>query len=350
MPIDEIRPFNDPRVQLRSAHLNGRTYGYIFSPASTISSRRGTIVLVHGFPDISFGWRYQIPFLTGLGLDVIAIDCMGYGRTDAPANLLADYSFRRVADDIESLCRQNGISRIILGGHDWGGGVIYRVALYKPHLVTHIFSICTPFFPPSPTYEPLPIVVAERLHNFGYQVHFATGEVEEAVQSPEDIRQFLANMFGARTAERVKAFSAEKGLLLDIQPRVTKSILLSDEEMDYYVQEYSRHGVNGPLNWYRTREVNFMDEYAYFFNNGKNKDVNVIIQQECLFVMATRDTALRPYMSEGMDKHIARLTRTEIVANHWTLWEQPEQCNAHIEKWLVEKVFPDYPLEKDSKL
>jgi pimeloyl-ACP methyl ester carboxylesterase len=248
------------------------------------------------------------------------------------------------------LCRQRNIKRIILGGHDWGGGVIYRVALYKPSLVTHIFSICTPFFPPSSRYEPLPITVTEKLHNFGYQVHFATGEIEEAVHSPAEIRQFLANMFGARTADRVKAFSAEKGLLLDLQPRVTKSILLADEEMDYYVQEYSRHGVNGPLNWYRTREINFMDEYAYFYDNGKNKDAKVVVQQECLFIMATRDTALRPYMSEGMDQHIKNLTRNEVVANHWTLWEQPEQCNAHIGEWLEKKVFPAYPPEAKSKL
>lgn len=318
MPINKIRPFHDPRVQLRSAHLNSRTYGYIFGAASSWPIR-GTVVLVHGFPDMSFGWRYQIPFLNDLGLDVIAIDCMGYGRTDSPVNTLADYSFRRVADDIELLCRQHGIVRIILGGHDWGGGVVYRVALYKPDLVTHIFSFCTPFFPPTTEYEPLPIVVAERLHNFGYQVHFATGQVQAAVQSPTEIRQFLANMFGARTADRKKAFSAEHGLLLDVQPHVTKSILLDDAEMDYYVQEYKRHGVNGPLNWYRTREVNFMDEYAYFFDNGKKKDAKVVVPQECLFVMATRDTALRPYMSEGMDKHITHLTRREIVANHWVL-------------------------------
>ncbi|KAH0827727.1 hypothetical protein AYO21_08898 [Fonsecaea monophora] len=350
MSLSKIRPFYDPRVQLRSAHLNGRTYGYIFCPASVQPAKWGTIVLVHGFPDLAFGWRYQIPFLTNLGLDVIAIDCMGYGRTDAPESLLADYSFRRVANDIELLCQQHMISRIILGGHDWGGGVVYRVALYKPHLVSHIFSICTPFFPPSPVYEPLPVTVAERLHNFGYQVHFATGEVEEAVQSRTEIRQFLANMFGARTAERVKAFSAERGLLLDLQRRVTKSILLSEEEMDFYVQEYSRHGVRGPLNWYRTREINFMDEYAYFYDNGRNKDAQVIVQQECLFVMATRDTALRPYMSEGMEKHMKRLTKKKIVANHWTLWEQPEQCNAIIGEWLQEKVFPAIVAGEKSKL
>jgi soluble epoxide hydrolase/lipid-phosphate phosphatase len=42
---------------------------------------KGTIVLIHGFPDISLGWRYQIPYLVDLGYRTIALDCMGYGKT-----------------------------------------------------------------------------------------------------------------------------------------------------------------------------------------------------------------------------------------------------------------------------
>jgi soluble epoxide hydrolase/lipid-phosphate phosphatase len=42
---------------------------------------RGTIVLIHGFPDMSLGWRYQIPYLVDLGYRTIALDCMGYGKT-----------------------------------------------------------------------------------------------------------------------------------------------------------------------------------------------------------------------------------------------------------------------------
>jgi len=38
-------------------------------------------VLIHGFPDISLGWRYQIPYFVNLGYRTIALDCMGYGKT-----------------------------------------------------------------------------------------------------------------------------------------------------------------------------------------------------------------------------------------------------------------------------
>lgn len=42
---------------------------------------KGTIVLIHGFPDMSLGWRYQIPHFVKLGYRTVALDCMGYGKT-----------------------------------------------------------------------------------------------------------------------------------------------------------------------------------------------------------------------------------------------------------------------------
>ena len=47
---------------------------------------KGTIVLIHGFPDISLGWRYQIPHFVKLGYRTIALDCMGYGKTVSSTN------------------------------------------------------------------------------------------------------------------------------------------------------------------------------------------------------------------------------------------------------------------------
>jgi pimeloyl-ACP methyl ester carboxylesterase len=74
MPTDKIAVRGDSRVQLRSAHLRGRTYGYLYAPAP---GAKGTVILIHGFPDISMGWRYQIPLFLSMGYSVIAPDCMG---------------------------------------------------------------------------------------------------------------------------------------------------------------------------------------------------------------------------------------------------------------------------------
>lgn len=343
MSVDKIKPYNDPRISLRSAILNGFNYGYLYSPAAKGVAHRGTVVLIHGFPDISFGWRYQIPMLTSLGLDVIAPDCMGYGRTDSPLFTIRDYTYKRVSDDLAELCRQLGLKRIILGGHDWGGAIVYRVAQHYPDLIGAVFSICTPYFPPNAKYEPLEIQVKSRLPNFAYQVHFASGEIEQHVQSKVEIRQFLNNMYGARTPEGEVAFDSKGCVDLEKQRRVGKTKLLDDEEMNYYVDEYARHGINGPLNWYRNREENYMHEWVKFFGEGKKSKAEVdkalTIQQEVLFVLAEKDLALKPFMANKMGERIPKLTRREVNAGHWALWQRPDECNRIIREWLEEKVF-----------
>lgn len=345
MTPNRIKPFNDPRVSLKSAVVNGYTYGYLHSLPPQGVTKRGTIVLIHGFPDISFGWRYQIPHLTSLGLEVIAPDCLGYGRSDSPpTSNISAYTYRRIADDIEALCLQLGINQIILGGHDWGGAIVYRVSQFKPDLVKAVFAICTPYEMPRPFYTPLKQLVAKQIPNFAYQLHFVSGEIEEHVQSEAEIRAFLNSLYGARTvttdgSRGQSAFDANGRVALDLLPKMGKTKLLSDEEMDYYVNEYARHGINGPLNWYRSREAMFLDDLDYFFDGArtdaeKYKTKVIKIDQPCLFVFATRDMALQEWMTKQMESRIPKLTRRTVEASHWALWEKPDEVNKHIGEWV----------------
>jgi pimeloyl-ACP methyl ester carboxylesterase len=345
MSVDKIKPFFDPRVSLRSAHLNGKTYGYIYGPRAQGTPNRGIILLIHGFPDLSFGWRYQIPYLQSLGLDVIAPDCMGYGRTDAPDYTLKDYTYKRIADDMAELLRQLGHSSVILGGHDWGGAIAWHLAMLTPNLYKAVMVICTPYHPPAPQYTSLQQRVDTVLPQFGYQLHFCSGEIEAAANSRQGIKQFLMNLYGARTPGGELAFSAEKGVSLAKQAQITTpSRIISEDEIEFYAQEYARHGLRGPLNWYRTGELNHLDNLRLFFENGKNLDRKIGIEQESFFLLATKDVALQPWMAKNMGRSIPRLTRREVDAGHWCMWEKPEEVNAHIGEWLKTKVFKEAKL------
>lgn len=82
----EVATVADLGFEYHNATLNGVNYNYILSePAS--GNVAGTIFLIHGWPDLSLGWRHQIPFLVSKGLRVVALDMMGYGGTDAPEDL-----------------------------------------------------------------------------------------------------------------------------------------------------------------------------------------------------------------------------------------------------------------------
>ncbi|RII24148.1 hypothetical protein CUC08_Gglean012981 [Alternaria sp. MG1] len=80
MSVQPIDPVSDPRVEHRYATLNGQKYHYLYAVPRS-GDYQHTVFLIHGWPDLSIGWRYQIPFLVDMGMRVVAPDMMGYGET-----------------------------------------------------------------------------------------------------------------------------------------------------------------------------------------------------------------------------------------------------------------------------
>ncbi|MCJ1247997.1 hypothetical protein MMC30_005212 [Trapelia coarctata] len=327
MAADKIDVVDDARISHRTADLNGRTYHYLY--AEPKGDFKATVFLVHGWPDISIGWRYQIPAFLELGYRVVCPDMMGYGGTDAPhvpPESLSLYGFKRAADDIKELARQLGAPQIILGGHDWGGAIVYRVALWYPELVSFLFSVCTPYWAPTKEeYLTLQDLVKYKLPHFGYQLHLSSGEVEKAIDSNDKIGEFLNGMYGGKGLKGEVGFNPRTGILFDNLPKLAATPLLSGKELDYYTGEYARHGMHGTLNWYRTRELNYNEELELH---------KTTIEIPTLFILATKDGVLTPELSYGMEKYFSKLTRKEVPASHWALWEAPEQVNGFLKEWL----------------
>jgi soluble epoxide hydrolase/lipid-phosphate phosphatase len=324
--VDKITP-NDSRITYKTANLNGVTYSYILS--EPVSGKvLDTIFLIHGWPDLSLGWRYQIPFLTSLGLRVVALDMMGYGGTDAPSSPTF-YTYKRAADDIAELAKQLGLSSIILGGHDWGGAVVYRVAMRYPKLISAVISVCTPFGPPRKDFLDAGAVMP----NFKYQLQLRGPEVQATIVGEEKLRQFLNGMYGGRTPAGETTFDVSHGCFFDRLENVGKSPILNQEEMDWYVKRYAIHGMEGPLNWYRTGKLNHEDELDFVANIESLK-----FEMPVLFISASKDAALPPAMSKGMEQWFKSLSRGEVDANHWALWEKPAEVNQCIKEFLEKKV------------
>jgi haloalkane dehalogenase len=85
------------------------------------------IVLLHGEPTWSFLWRKVIPPLASIGLRVIAVDQVGFGRSDKPTDASA-FTFANLVECTRQLLLDRlGLDRITLVGQDWGGMVGLRV-------------------------------------------------------------------------------------------------------------------------------------------------------------------------------------------------------------------------------
>ncbi|CAG8903501.1 unnamed protein product [Penicillium egyptiacum] len=323
MPVDKIRVSGDSRIEYKTATLNGHNYSYLLSLPKS-GQYKATVFLIHGFPDLSMGWRYQIPMLVDMGLRVVAPDCLGYGRTDAPDEF-NPYSHRSCAADIKALATHLGETQIILA-------LAYRIALWHPELVSHLFTVCVPYARPMAQNISIEDLVRNVTPHFAYQLQFKSGEVEKVIQSKDEIRQFLLALYGGRTEAGEFGFDANKGVLLDKIGQLKPSRLLSEEELEFYTNEFARSGIHGPLNWYRTRDVNYEDELA-ILDRG--------IQVPTLFIQGLRDQALPPHLGKSMSKQVPQLTLKQVNTSHWALWEKPEEVNEIIGTWLKDQSSAD---------
>ncbi|KAL7624838.1 hypothetical protein AAE478_004052 [Parahypoxylon ruwenzoriense] len=282
-------------------------------------------------PDLGMGWRYQVPYLVSLGLQVIVPDMLGYGQTSAPESP-GEYTMKKMAAHIAAIIKANTDKSIILGGHDWGGAFVWRMAMYYPELVSAVFSFCVPYTPPSPVLITTEQLI-QRVPTFRYQLILASGAVEVAVgKSPEKISAFLSGNFGGTTSEGEMVFTPDHGIHADRLNRVCASPLVSAEMISHYVQEYSRSGLRGPCNWYRTRELNAEDELPIAAGYA---DFRFGIP--AMIVMAENDIVLVPSLADGQEKYFASGLKNEVIpgSSHWVLIEKPEEANRHLRDFII---------------
>ncbi len=97
------------------------------------------IVMIHGFPDYWYTWRYQMGILSKY-FKIAAVDLRGYNESDKPKGV-KNYAMSLLADDIISVINDLGQKDAIVAGHDWGGSVSWYLAMKYPQKVKRLI-IC----------------------------------------------------------------------------------------------------------------------------------------------------------------------------------------------------------------
>jgi pimeloyl-ACP methyl ester carboxylesterase len=101
------------------------------------------VVLLHGFPEAWFGWRFQIPALAQAGFRVVAPDLRGFNLSSKPKGVSA-YELQHVAFDIKELTESLGESSARVAGHDWGGAAAWELAMRHPEVVERLAILNSP--------------------------------------------------------------------------------------------------------------------------------------------------------------------------------------------------------------
>ena len=102
------------------------------------------VVLLHGFPEFWYSWRFLIPALATAGFHVIAPDMRGYNLSETPQGVAAYHIDHLVADAAALLHTFGGAAGGYLAGHDWGGVVAWHTARRHPELVQKLVILNAP--------------------------------------------------------------------------------------------------------------------------------------------------------------------------------------------------------------
>lgn len=89
------------------------------------------VLLLHGEPSWSYLYRRMISVLAAAGLRAVAIDLVGFGRSDKPADR-RDYSYQAHVDWTWAAIEGIGLDTITLVCQDWGGLIGLRLVGEHP--------------------------------------------------------------------------------------------------------------------------------------------------------------------------------------------------------------------------
>ena len=271
------------------------------------------VVLCHGFPELAFSWRRQVPALTAAGFRVLAPDMRGYGGSSAPAEVAA-YDVLTLCGDLCGLLDALGEQAALFVGHDWGAWLVWQLAVLHPERVRAVAGLSVPFVPRAPA-PPLPIMRRHLGEDF-YIVWFQEYGVADAALA-RDVRRTLttSRQWTEQWAEEDRA---------PLRPQ-----WLSEEELDVYVEAFERTGFTGGLNWYRNIDRNW--ELTASVAERR-------VDQPAMFLTGEHDPVRRFMPAEAMHGWVSDLREEVVVpgAGHWVQQQEPEAVNAELLRFLGE--------------
>jgi pimeloyl-ACP methyl ester carboxylesterase len=254
------------------------------------------VVLLHGFPELAYSWRYQLPALAAAGFHAVAPDLRGYGGSDKPP-AVADYGLLTLVDDVIGLIDALEADKVALVAHDWGAIVGWTTALLHPGRIERFVSLNVPYRGWCSGFPTTAFIQENLSDRFGYVLMLQEPGVAEA-------------WFASNPAEKLRGF---------YEAAAFDSTFLSEADFEVFLDAFTTGTISGPANYYRNIDAN---------HDATSHLANAPVTVPTLMVAADSDPVLPASLAEGMERWVPDL-RTELISGcgHWTQQEQPDAVN-----------------------
>jgi pimeloyl-ACP methyl ester carboxylesterase len=287
------------------------------------------VVLCHGWPELSYSWRHQIPAIAAAGFRVAAPDMRGFGKTSAPVDVDA-YSIFDLVGDMVALVEALGEKQAVIIGHDWGAPVAWHAALFRPDIFTAVAGLSVP--PPfRGRGRPLDTLRDSGITNFYWQ-YFQTPGVAEA-EFERDVTLSMRTLLGRGFSDPSASMFVEDGKGFLGHPRADLPLpdWLSEADLAYFSAAYRQSGFRGGLNWYRNIDRNW--ELTAPWQGAQ-------IRQPSLFIAGSKDSVITGLIGAkrvaDMERVLPGLRQKLIIdgAGHWIQQECAAEVNAALIAFL----------------
>ncbi|VDK44015.1 unnamed protein product [Anisakis simplex] len=288
------------------------------------------MLMIHGFPEFWYSWRYQIRyfeknfqyvifcFFICINADVaylsmsfffavcsvVAIDMRGYNESDKPEGI-EHYRKSVLAKDIKELISALNHEQAILVAHDWGGAVAWQVAAEYPEVVAKLVVLNCPH----------PAAFRQLLHsNFRqlmkswYMFMFQMPSLPEFLYKSNDYQKLK------------DIFRSEK-------TGIKRKENFTDEDEDAWLFSFSKpNAFTGPINYYRAS-----------FKLQEAQPSSALIKPNTLIIWGTGDAFLEKRGADISPQYCEKAQVKFIEgASHWVQQDEPNLVNAYIDKFVME--------------
>ncbi|MEM3526078.1 MAG: alpha/beta hydrolase [Candidatus Jordarchaeaceae archaeon] len=265
------------------------------------------MVMLHGFPDFWYSWRYQIPVMSKY-FRVVAPDMRGYNESEKPEGV-EKYSLNLLVEDVMGLIKAFGEEKAIIVGHDWGAIVSWAFAMTHPEATERLIIMNVPH---PAVWQEKAKYIPRQLQKSWYIFFFQKEKVPESYLSRN-------NYMVLRETLRTSTF---------------KKNVFSEEDLAKFVEAWSKPGaLTASINYYRAnlRPEIFMEEIPLKFPK---------ITSPTLVIWGEEDLALTLEVSKGAEKYIDAPYTIKYIpkCGHWVQNEKPELVNKYILDFLKDYI------------
>ncbi|HWW20474.1 MAG TPA: alpha/beta hydrolase [Steroidobacteraceae bacterium] len=291
-------------LSYRTIHANGIDFHVA---VEGLGSRLA--LCLHGFPEVSFSWRHQIPLLASLGFQVWAPDLRGYGGTARPLGVDA-YAIERLEEDVAGLIEASGCREVLLIGHDWGAAIAWNYAMFGRLPISRLIIMNVPH----PALFAKGLRTLQQMRKSWYILFFQLPAIPEWILSRDHC---------AAIGHALRGMAVDKSRF-------------PDEVLRVYRDNAAQPGaLTAMINYYRA-----LVRGRRRLGARRITTINV----PTLLLWGEVDTALGKELTYGTDHYAPQLTLRYLPnVSHWVQQEAPETVNAMLQAWLSGNEVPQAP-------